>query len=272
MTDFARQPLAVRDAAYDNAAAVPESTALIAAWSAASADFRARHGAHLDISYGPRERTKWDLFPGAPNAPCLVFIHGGYWLRNSREVFACMAEGVRAHGWSAALPGYTLCPNATLTEITREIGHALDWLSAHRAEYGINGHVILSGWSAGGQLATYALDHHSVSAGLAISGLFDLGPLRHVTYNDTLNLTEAECLTLSPQRLPASRKPLTLAYGTIELPALIANSCDYHAKRTAAGAPGPLLELEGRNHFDILEQLRSPDGALTLAALALTRR
>ena len=76
---------AERDAAYNNSDAVKNSAELNAARIAASAAFRKAHPKHLDLRYGPKERNAWDLFPAAdPNAPCLVFIHGGYWQRNSR--------------------------------------------------------------------------------------------------------------------------------------------------------------------------------------------
>ena len=118
-----------RDAAYDNNAAVANSAALIEARNAASAAYRKAHSGALDIPYAPGARTAFDLYPAAdPRAPCLVFIHGGYWLRNSRELFAAYAEGLAQHGWSIALPGYTLAPQASLTAIVQEIGAALDWL------------------------------------------------------------------------------------------------------------------------------------------------
>lgn len=262
-------PQAERDAAYDNAAAVPGSAARIARWDLASRDVRAEQPAHLNIAYGPKERNKWDLFPSHSEAPCLVFIHGGYWLRNSREIFACMASGVRSHGWSAALPGYTLAPQASLREIAAEVRAALDWFCLHRRNYAICGPVIVSGWSAGGHLATLGLDHEGVTAGLAISGLYELGPLRDTAYNQILNLTDLEIETLSPMRGPITMKPLILAYGENELPALIANSRDFHVRRSRSRAPGRILALAGHDHFSLLEELRSTDGALTRAALDL---
>ena len=82
---------AERDAAYDNNRAVASSPALIAARNEASAKFRASHATSLDIPYGNRERTKIDLYPARDKrAPCLVFIHGGYWQRNSRDGFAML--------------------------------------------------------------------------------------------------------------------------------------------------------------------------------------
>jgi hypothetical protein len=116
--DWGRKSRAERDAAYNNSAAVVDSAAHVARWTAASRAWRAAHHEHLDIPFAAKERTKWDLYPGPDaDAPCLVHIHGGYWQRNSREVFACLAEGVARHGWSAALPGYTLAPDAHLVDI-----------------------------------------------------------------------------------------------------------------------------------------------------------
>ena len=63
-------------------------------------------------------------------APVLVFIHGGYWQRNSRELFAIAAEGALARGLTVAMPGYTLAPAATMTRIVAEIRAALDWLDS----------------------------------------------------------------------------------------------------------------------------------------------
>jgi acetyl esterase/lipase len=268
--DFAARPKADRDAAYDNAGAVRDSAAYIACWTEASARLRAAKPGHLDLPYGPRPRNRWDLYPAAsPFAPCLVFIHGGYWQRNSKEVFACMGEGVLAHGWAAALPGYTLGPDATLSAIVAEIRAALDWLGAEGPAHGLAGPVILSGWSAGGHLTAMALDHVHVTAGLAISGVFELAPIALTSLNDKLHLQDGEVAALSPLRLPATRKPLDIAYGTAELDALVANSRAFYDLREAGGAPGRLLPVSGANHFDILEQLRRPDGKLVEAVRAL---
>ncbi|HTG19019.1 MAG TPA: alpha/beta hydrolase, partial [Reyranella sp.] len=175
---------AERDAAYNNSAAVKNSIALNEARIAASAVFRQAHSKHLDLRYGAKDRNTWDLFPAAdPNAPCIVFIHGGYWQRNSKEEFASMIAGPFAHGWAAALPGYTLAPDASLTEIVAEIDAALDWLAANGPAHGIAGKVVLSGWSAGGHLTAQCLGHARVSAGLSITGVFELGPIRDTYLN-----------------------------------------------------------------------------------------
>jgi arylformamidase len=252
-----------RDAAYDNNAAVKNSAALIAERNDTSAALRASRKSFLDIPYGDRERTKIDLYPADDKAaPCLVFLHGGYWQRNSREVFAMLVEGVAAHGWSVAIPGYSLAPDASLTEIVAEISQALDWLAKNGEVYGVSGPVVLSGWSAGAHLVAIALDHPRVIAGLAISGVYDLAPIRDTALNNALKLTDQEVATLSPLRLPAVHKRLDIAYGTAELPALIFDSIHLHESRVAANAPGRIIPIEGADHFSILGVLRRPDGAL----------
>lgn len=259
-----------RDRAYNNNAAVPDSPALNAERIEASRLFRAAHATALDLPYGAKERLAWDLYPAtASDAPCLVFLHGGYWQRNQRQDFACLAEGVLHHGWSCAMPGYSLAPEASLSEIVGEINLALDWLAQHRAAAGMTGPVLLSGWSAGAHLAAMALGHPLVAAGLTISGVFELGPIRDTFLNAALRLSDAEIENLSPLRLEASAKPLAIAYGTREVPALIADSRKLHAQRAASHAPGPLLPIVQADHFTILHALRSAEGALTRAALRL---
>jgi acetyl esterase/lipase len=259
-----------RDDAYNNAGAVADSAAWIEERDAAAAAFRAAHPGHLDLTFGEGAREAWDLFPGRdPNAPCLVFIHGGYWQRNRREDFVHLAEGALAMGWSAAFNGYALAPEASLTRIAWQVQAALDWLSANGAAHGIAGPIVASGWSAGGHLTALALEHPAVSAGLAISGIFELAPIRDTYLNAALKLTEDEIAELSPMRRPVVRKPLAVAYGTAELPELCRQSRDFHALRSAAHAPGPLVPVPGADHFRVLKALRVPGGSLLRVAAML---
>src|SRR5262245_28732791 len=269
--DWMTMSLEARNLAFNNVAHVGAEVvqAKREEWTAASQALRARRPQHLDLPYAPAERTRWDLYPAAdPSAPCFIHIHGGYWQRGSKEIFACLAEGALAHGWSAALPGYTLAPDASLTQIANELRSAFDWFDAKAADHGMEGPVILTGWSAGGHLTALMLDHRKVAAGLSISGVFELAPLRDSPHvNDKVKLTEVEIETLSPMRRPGADKPLSIAYGTGELPAMIASSRDYHAYRARMHLAGDLIPVVNANHFTILDGLRQPDSGLTRAVL-----
>ena len=261
-----------RDAAYNNTEAVADSAALIEERNAASEAFRATADAALDLRFGETEREAWDIFRGPdPAAPVLAFIHGGYWQRNRRQDFACLAEGALAMGWTVAMMGYTLAPEATMTRIAWQVQAGLDWLTAHGAAHGAGGPLVLSGWSAGGHLAALGAEHPSVAAALCISGIYELGPIRDTYLNPALRLTDDEVADLSPLRRPAVPKPIAVAYGAAELPALCQHSRRFHGMRAEAQAPGPLLPVAGADHFRVLDALRQPGGALLRAAAELLR-
>jgi arylformamidase len=273
--DWITMSLEARNLAYNNVEHVGPDNARkkTEGWAAASKTLREQHPQHLDFAYGNGERNKWDLYPANdPKAPCFVHIHGGYWQRGSKEIFACLSEGPLARGWSAALCGYTLAPEATLMQITNELKSAFDWLNAKAGEHGIDGPIIVTGWSAGGHLTSFILDHPKVAAGLSISGVFDLGALRDSPHvNDKVKLSEEEIEKLSPMRRPIVNKPLGIAYGTGELPAMIASSRDYHAYRSQGHVPGDLIPIANTNHFTILDELRQPNSTLTHAVLAMAQ-
>lgn len=247
--------------AYDNSAAVPEAAAFVARWAENSRALRAQRPTGLDISYGLGERRRWDIFPAAsPGAPCFVFIHGGYWQKNSREGFACMAKAFLARGWSAALPGYVLAPDASLTEIAADLREALNFLQTQGGRWGVAGPVVLSGWSAGGHLAALLADHPLVALCAPISGLFDLAPIRQTRYDDVLKLTNAEVAALSPQRRDPVPKPHLIFVGGGELPELRRQSLDFNQRRNRP--QDGFYDLAARHHFDVLDDLMSAEGTI----------
>ncbi len=257
-------------AAYNNSAAVKNSAEKLTHWIARSARVRARRNELLDISYGPRPRNTIDIFRcGEADAPLLAYIHGGYWQRNAKEYYACLAEGPLARGFDVAMIGYTLAPEATLTEIVAEVRSSVRFLRAEGPRFGVaRTKLIVSGWLAGGHLTAMALSE--ADAGLAISGIYDIEPCRLNYLNDKLKMTLEEQTALSPIRqLPASSPPLIITHGTAELPELQRQSCDYHAARVDRRIPSELLALDAHNHFSILEELASPNGRIMEALLSL---
>ena len=256
---------AALDAAYNNSAAVANSAALMAGYRVRSDALRGGRGTHLDLRYGPDERNRIDYFAAGSPGPVLAFIHGGYWQMRSKEDFAFLAEGPLAHGIHVALVGYTLAPAKRLTAIVAEVRAAIAWLVGHVAEFGGDaGRIVVSGWSAGGHLTAIALADPAVQAGLAISGIYDLEPMRLCYVNDKLALDADEAQRLSPLRNgPTRAVPLIVAFGGDELPELRRQSEEYATARERAGLPGRLVSLPAHNHFTILEELARPSGALT---------
>ena len=254
---------AALDAAYNNGAAVRDSAQIVAGWDARSAKLRAAHPDGMDLRYGPDERNRIDYFAARRDGPVLMFIHGGYWQNRAKELFAFVAQGPLAWGINVALVGYTLAPQKRLDGIVAEIDASLSWLYESVPMLGGDRSAIyVSGWSAGGHLTAMAMNHPAVRGGLAISGIYDLEPMRLSYINDKLRLDEDEARRNSPG---PTDKPLLVAYGAAELPEMCRQSEDYAGLlKTRAEA------IAGRNHFTVLEDLASPHGALTALARKLT--
>jgi arylformamidase len=262
------------DRGLNNGAAVAGSGDIVAGWDRRSAEMRARHSNHLDLRYGPRERNRIDFLKAGERAPTLVFIHGGYWQMRAKEAFTLFAEGPMAHGINVALIGYTLAPEATLEEIVAEIIRGLDFLAEQLPALGGDANrIAVSGWSAGGHLTAMALSHPRVKGGVAISGIYDLEPIRHSYLNEKLRLDEAMSRRNSPiLQAGGPMKPLALTAGSGELPLLRRQTADFAAHRTKYGLPVSYEEIPGADHFTIMDQMLRPEGRITLMIKQLFER
>jgi arylformamidase len=265
---------AALDAAYDNTGQVPNSQDYRTRWMEMSEKLRARPTSRLDLRFGERPRAMLDYFPARPGAPLFMFIHGGYWQRNEKERFSFTALGPNAHGINVVVPGYTLAPQARLTDIVSEMRQALSFLTDRAGELGFNPkRIMVGGWSAGGHLTAAVADHPAIAGGLPVSGIFDLEPIKLGVLNDKLQLSDDEIAKLSPlNNLPARSPPLELFAGGDELPELKRQSQDYAAATQKRGLPVNLTMLPGHHHFSILDELQSPDGALTKAVVQMAAR
>jgi arylformamidase len=262
------------DRGLNNGAAVAGSGDIVTGWDRRSAEMRARHSDHLDLQYGPRERNRIDFFKAGANAPTLMFIHGGYWQMRAKEAFSLFAAGPMAHGINVALIGYTLAPEATLEQIVAEIHAGIDFLAGRLPELGGDANrIAASGWSAGGHLTAMAMSNPRIKGGVAISGIYDLEPIRHSYLNEKLRLDEAMSLRNSPMmQASGATKPLALTVGAAELPLLRRQTADFAGHRAKYGLPVSYEEIPGADHFSIMDQMLSPKGRITMMIRQLFER
>ena len=263
------------DAAYNNTAAVGQTKrdAYLADWTRRSDAMRTTPGARLDLRYGDGARHRLDVFPcGTPGAPTLAYIHGGYWQMNDKEPYAFLGEGLRVAGFNLALIEYTLAPAARMDQIVDEVRRAVVWVIDHAKELG--GHsarVYVSGHSAGGHLTAMAMTESRLAGGVAISGIYDLEPIRLNYLNEKLGLDPAETERNSAMRhLPRNAAPLVVTVGLGELPELVRQSQEYAAAWQAHGLRGRYLPVPKHDHFSILEELAQPNGAILEALQEMT--
>ncbi|MDE2455660.1 MAG: alpha/beta hydrolase [Burkholderiales bacterium] len=275
------------DAQYNNRALVPDHAAYFERWGRASALAReGSAGAQLDLAYGSADGETLDLFPpsasaGGP-APVLVFIHGGYWRALDKSDFSFVAPALNAAGALVVVPNYALCPAVTVEHITLQMVAALAWTWRNAARFGGDAsRIVVAGHSAGGHAAAMMvscrwkqvaadLPAQLVRAGLAISGLYDLEPLRHTPFlQPDLRLTAASVARLSPAFFPRPRAaPLVAVAGADE-------SEEFQRQnRLIRDVWGPTAvpvceTLPEANHLSILTSLADPAGRLHDFALRL---
>ncbi|WPO43090.1 alpha/beta hydrolase [Tardiphaga sp. 42S5] len=262
------------DAGLNNSTAVAGSADIAAGWGQRSDAMKAKYPAHLDVAYGPRERNRFDFIKAADGGPTLLLIHGGYWQMRSKDFFTCFAAGPIAHGINVAAIGYTLAPEATLDEIVAEMHAGVDALAEKLPSLGGDpNRIVVSGWSAGGHLTSTTLSHPKVKGGVAISGIYDLEPIRASYLNEKLKLDEAMSKRQSPLLQDGGpNKPLALVVGGGELPILRQQTADLAVHRAKYGLPVSYEEIPGADHFSIMKELESPTGRITTLIKELVAR
>lgn len=273
------------DAQYNARARVPEFAQHLARWKADSAQARSGGHGRLDLRYGPGKGETLDIFPAEhPRAPVLFFIHGGYWRSMDKADHSFLAPLFNQAGATVVIPNYDLCPALTIPDITRQVVRALAWTWDHIAEYGGDPRRIsVAGHSAGGHLAAMmlacywqqvdaSLPSDLVTHALAISGLFDLEPLRlSPALQADLRLTPEDALRASPACLPAPRLGrLDAVVGGAESEEFLRQNA--MIRQAWGEARVPVCEtLEGLNHFSVLESLVQAGSRLNQLALAMVR-
>jgi arylformamidase len=270
------------DREYDVETMVPDFRPYAQHFIEESAKTRADLQVKLNLRFGPTLDEHLDFFPaGRPNAPLLVFIHGGYWRTLSAKEFSLVARGPVARGMAVAVTNYSLCPKVTIAEITRQSRAAVAWLHRNAHELGIDAErIVVAGHSAGGQqvgmiagtdwTTDYGLPSSAVRGGLAISGLFDLEPLRFSWLQPAIQLDQDLVRRESPlHNIPRRAPRLVVTLGGEESGEFHRQSREYLAAWKAAGLHGSMLEQPGRNHFTAIDGFLDPEHPLTEAALDL---
>src|SRR6185437_2264334 len=125
------------DAQYNNRARFSNFVEHFERWKTWSAATRRTLPCHLDVSFGPREIEKVDIFPAnAKGAPLYVFIHGGYWYSLDKSDYSYIAAGLQPHGITTVVNNFGLAPMHDMDEIVRQNRAALAWLWRYAADFG----------------------------------------------------------------------------------------------------------------------------------------
>ncbi len=274
---------AALDAAYDQSVYAPNRDLVIQQQVYMNARTKEHLAAPERIAYGPAPIEALDLYRAeAEDAPVLIYLHGGTWRFGTAADSAYIAEPFVNAGAHVVVPDFSAAHEIEggLGVLVDQVRRAVAWTFEHSSQFGGDASRIhVSGHSSGGHLAgavlttdwsgDYGLPDDVVRAGICVSGMFDLEPVRLSWRNSYLHLDDAAVQALSPLRhLEHLHAPLLVIYGTEETPEFQRQSRDFAAAVGAAGKPVELIAAEGFNHFEMRSAFASPYGAVGRAVLA----
>ncbi|MBA2690793.1 MAG: alpha/beta hydrolase [Burkholderiales bacterium] len=235
----------------------------------------------LDLAYGMSAAEKLDIFKApSKGAPTQVFIHGGAWKNGKKEDASYPAESFVARGANYIAVNFELVPNVTLDEQVRQTRAAVAWVYKHARDFGADpDRIYVSGHSSGGHLAgmivttnwqeAFGLPVDTVKGVTAVSGLFELEPVKLSWRNSYLNLDDAAVARLSPIRhIPNHPLPLVIGYGGGELDEFKRQSREFAATWRARGHPCVEIELPQLTHYAGNYEFNNPQSPLLAAIFA----
>lgn len=244
-------------------------TKIIPDWIDRSILTRKNLKSNIGIPYGKSEKQKLDFF-SSPNkdAPTVIFFHGGYWQRGDKSVYSFLANSFVNNNINFLTVGYDLCPIISITEIVSQAQEAIVWIWKNASKLEINKNkFIVSGHSAGGHITgmmmgtewnkiSSDLPNDLILAGIPISALNLLEPIRHTSLNDALKMNKEEAKSQSPIYLtPKTNAPQLVVYGANETDEFHRQSNIYYEKFKSKERKIERFIVPEADHFDEMNDL-----------------
>ncbi|MGC9422873.1 alpha/beta hydrolase fold domain-containing protein [Vibrio sp.] len=108
-------------------------------------------------------------------APLLVWVHGGAWMRGSKDEFFTkngrLANTLLKQGYAVAVVNYRLSSEATFPAPVADINDAINYLMVHRQNFSLKSdRVVMMGRSAGAHLAMLVATSNTYDSGFYLAG------------------------------------------------------------------------------------------------------
>ena len=237
----------------------------------------------LDLAYGADPRQVLDVYRhrDASNAPVVIFVHGGAFVRGDKdidgEVYGNVLYYFARHGFLGLNIEYRRAPAFNYPSGAHDVAAAVAWAKAHAREHGGNPErIFLIGHSAGGtHVGSYAYDPGAMPAGgPGVQGLVLISSRLRVdalpgnpnaeAVRAYFGTDESQYERLSPVVHGAgSSLPVFIAVAEYENPYLDVYGAElFYRIASARGRAPPFMRMPHHNHTSIVAHLNTEEDTL----------
>ena len=245
-----------------------------------------------DITYGPHPRQILDLFvpEDMTDAPVVVFVHGGVFVRGdkrlSSEVYDNVLYWFARQGFIGINIEYRLAPESQWPGGADDLGLAIAWARAKVALHGGDpGSIFAIGHSAGStHVGTYAYDPAAGYLGRGLTGIVLLSPRLRIDvspenpFADNMRAYFGDDASVYETRSPVthaavSALPVMIAIAEFENPLLDVYGLELAHRIAAARRRAPrFMRLAGHNHISLVAHFNTVEDTLGREIVEFTRR
>lgn len=212
-----------------------------------------------------------------PNAPVLVFIHGGGWISGDKSLYTHVGHTFARQGLMTVLINYRLTPEVRHPGHIQDVARAFAWVRENIHIFGGDPDTLfVSGHSAGAHLASLlalnesylnaeGLGNEAIQGVVAISGVYLIEPeeraLRTVFTRNPQ--TREDASPIHQFSLPAP--PFLFLYAQFDLITLDIQARDLYRLFIQNGGQADIQEIRLRTHDSIIERIGQFGDATTEA-------
>jgi acetyl esterase/lipase len=250
-------------------------------------------GIERDISYLPKpdseyatEQCKLDVFypKDAKDYPTIVWFHGGGLRMGQRQWGELVAERFLPEDIAVVTVSYRFSPKVKNPVYIEDAAAAIAWTFKNIEKYGGDPEkIFLSGHSAGGYLTLINgmdkryLEKHEIS-NMSLAGLMPISgqTITHSTIRREREIPEGTQLVDEYAPLYYANQvgpPCLCICGSDDLPLRSAENIYFVEVQKSTGNKNiSFIEVEGRDHDSIFENINKPDDAVALAMLKFIKK
>ncbi|MHA4869935.1 alpha/beta hydrolase [Duganella sp. PWIR1] len=233
-----------------------------------------------DVSYGPHERHKVDVFiptEGARSGIVLLFVHGGGFTMGSKGAptdafYNHIGAWAVKQGWVGVTMNYRLAPESVWPAGSDDVQLAAQWLHERAGNwFDASPSVVLMGQSAGaahvaGCLARWPHTAQKKPQGaILLSGLYDLSTLQHSERENIYYGTDATQFAArsSLPELLAADWPCLYTVSELDPAPFQQQAARVVSESMVRHRRWPqMIYLDGHNHLSSVQQLGGPNDTL----------